>query len=274
MAYMNLYWKVESGCNMGCVMCFRDHTRRIVRGYETKLLTEAKSAGFSAIILTGGEPTLRDDLPGLVRECSSYGFNVRLDTNGINLNREYLASLQEYLSILGLPLHGSTAQLHDSIARRQGHFEIVRNISSIATELGIPVKITTAVSRRNIGDAQNIAQYLADEIHPRIYGLNGVVKRSLGAKAYGDLEIAQAEFEELKERLGQGNYPFRLSFCSGRKDTERAYIFVNPDFTMSITSGDSEEVIGDLKTESLECILQRTVVDHERHMARSKATSL
>ncbi len=46
------------------------------------------------IVLIGGEPTLREDLPEIIQKLRSKGFNVRLSTNGIRMvDKQYVKSL-------------------------------------------------------------------------------------------------------------------------------------------------------------------------------------
>ncbi|MBI5014728.1 MAG: radical SAM protein [Deltaproteobacteria bacterium] len=55
-----------------------------------------RSFSGSWIRLSGGEPTLRDDLPEIVALCARYGKRAVLLTNGLRLaDRRYLRILKE-----------------------------------------------------------------------------------------------------------------------------------------------------------------------------------
>jgi len=270
--YGNLYWRIASGCNLKCFMCFRDHAGRPVKGYEQNLLEGAKNLGFKTVIITGGEPTLRPDLKKLVHTAKSYGLHVRLETNGVLLDKKKLRSMKKNLDSIAFPLHGSYAKLHDSIVGMKGHFQVIGEKARIANELAIPIKITTAVSRKNIGDIENIAKLLSNGILPQVYNLIRIVKRNVDPGAFSENMVEEEEFLVMKEKLMQGNYPLRLSFCSGDEEIDRAYIFVNPDFTVTMTDAGAEKKIGDLKTEPLELIIRKAGIDHELHLKRSEAT--
>jgi len=272
--YGNLYWRLESSCPLRCVMCSSDHLIRTIKGYENTLLDQAKEIGFKTIVFTGGEPTLREGLPYLLRQAGLKGFMTRLDTNGVYLNGTQVALIKPYLTMLGLPLHGSTAEAHDLVVGKKGHFNAIKCIADSSTRRGLSLKITTAVTKENISDVKNIADYLNHSIHPEIYGVNALVKRNCNPQAYQKLKIEEEEFENLKEELLSQNYPFKLSFCFGHKDSDMAYIFVNPDFTISVTAGDSEHIIGDLKNERLEKILSKVKINHELHMRRFEETNI
>jgi len=88
---------VTNRCNLACWYCFF-YSERAGYVYEPtleqiesmlRLLREEKPVRCNAIQLTGGEPTLRDDLVDIIKLCKRLGFDhVQLNTNGIKLARD------------------------------------------------------------------------------------------------------------------------------------------------------------------------------------------
>ena len=77
------------GCNFRCGFCHNpeliveDGREEIKEDYILDFLKERK--GFiDAVCITGGEPTLNNDLPNFIRKVKELGFLVKLDTNGSN----------------------------------------------------------------------------------------------------------------------------------------------------------------------------------------------
>jgi len=77
-----------SGCNFRCHYC---HNPELVKQEEPfmseeKLLTtiEEKKDWIDGVVITGGEPTLHEDLPKLIKKIKDFGLLVKLDTNGSN----------------------------------------------------------------------------------------------------------------------------------------------------------------------------------------------
>ncbi len=76
-----------SGCNFCCPYC---HNPSLARGACEETLSEQdflnflkKRRGFlDAVVVSGGEPTLAEELPDLCRRIREMGFDVKLDTNG------------------------------------------------------------------------------------------------------------------------------------------------------------------------------------------------
>jgi len=76
-----------SGCNFSCGFC---HNAPLMGRRQTGLTRERLAAacdGFrenwvNGVVITGGEPTLHEELPQLLRFFKEAGFAVKLDTNG------------------------------------------------------------------------------------------------------------------------------------------------------------------------------------------------
>jgi uncharacterized radical SAM superfamily Fe-S cluster-containing enzyme len=92
--------EVTSRCDLACPVCYASAGRH---GADASLAeiggwldTLAESGGRVHIQLSGGEPTVRDDLPGIVALIRARGFEfVQLNTNGVRIAREpdYLEAL-------------------------------------------------------------------------------------------------------------------------------------------------------------------------------------
>ena len=72
-----------AGCNLSCPWCDTDVSRRFSLPLEDLV---AEVAGFRprSVVLTGGEPTIRDGMPELVAALKEKGFWIAVETNGTN----------------------------------------------------------------------------------------------------------------------------------------------------------------------------------------------
>jgi MoaA/NifB/PqqE/SkfB family radical SAM enzyme len=106
-------------CNYSCQMCG-------VRGEVDELSVDAlgtvaarlRTLGAGHVVLTGGEPFLRKDLPAIVREFATRGFSVRIQTNGgPQVTPEALAAVARAgLNDLSVSVDTLDAALHDEIS--------------------------------------------------------------------------------------------------------------------------------------------------------------
>ena len=88
-------------CNLRCPTCFAN-AGAIDYVYEPSIeqleacFRAIKANAGKAVQLTGGEPTVRDDLPEIAEKAREYFHHVEINTNGIRLSRD-----KEFLKNLG-----------------------------------------------------------------------------------------------------------------------------------------------------------------------------
>jgi pyruvate formate lyase activating enzyme len=74
------------GCNFKCGFC---HNKEIVENKlpllpEDEILRKIKTKWVDAVVITGGEPTLQEDLEKFIKKVKAKHLFVKLDTNGSN----------------------------------------------------------------------------------------------------------------------------------------------------------------------------------------------
>lgn len=96
-AYVQFY--ITSRCNLTCQQCNIRYTNADVRECtleEIKKISENfAKIGVGIVLLTGGEPFTRVDLPEIIREFCSQGIHVRMQTNGL-ASKEAIHKAIEY----------------------------------------------------------------------------------------------------------------------------------------------------------------------------------
>ena len=78
-----------NGCNLNCFYC---HNRRLISGNVECNLTNSEILEFlktrvgflEGVVISWGEPTLKEGLSDFIIEIKSLGYKVKLDTNGTN----------------------------------------------------------------------------------------------------------------------------------------------------------------------------------------------
>lgn len=108
-------------CNLHCGFCFADSEKDAVDPPLDEVkgwIDELAERGLSFLHLTGGEPTVREDLPEIIRYAADRGFRyIQLNTNGVRLGEEegYAKRLAEQgLSCVFLQFDG----MEDSVYRK------------------------------------------------------------------------------------------------------------------------------------------------------------
>ncbi len=121
--------EVTSRCDIACPVCFagagRQGTDASLADIDGWLDTLAEAGGRVHIQLSGGEPTVRDDLPEIIARIRSKGFGfVQLNTNGIRLASDpaYLRAIVDAgLDCVFLQFRWRERRCASATSRRHAH---------------------------------------------------------------------------------------------------------------------------------------------------------
>lgn len=153
--------EVTRRCDARCVYCAAaDSTDGELTTREwLGILDDLAECGTVRVSLTGGEPTLRRDLPDLLRHGRGRGLEVHLQTNGRSLAS--LLDSGEAPHSVGLSLDG-VARTHDRV-RGVGSFDATMDALERARSRGLPVGLTAVLSKAAVGDIDALLR-LAGEV--------------------------------------------------------------------------------------------------------------
>jgi len=160
--------KLGFQCNNRCRFCVQGNKREEFPDKTTKeikrILKEARKK-HKGLVFTGGEPTIRKDLPELVEYAKKLGFKViQIQTNGrMFAYKKFCENLIEKgANEFALALHGHNAKLHDSLTTVPGSFEQtttgIRNLKS----LGQRILMNTVITKPNYKYLPQIAELLVN----------------------------------------------------------------------------------------------------------------
>ena len=160
--------KIGFNCNNLCDFCAQGSKRSRGAGRTLKeikdALSRARGAGASAVVFTGGEPTLHPELSAAVRAAREMGYaTVQVQTSGRRLAfPDYCAELKKAgVTEISPSLHGSTPAVHEALTHARGSFaEVVSGIRN-CKKLGLYVLTNTVVTSRNYKDMPALARLLA-----------------------------------------------------------------------------------------------------------------
>lgn len=203
--------EVTGRCNLKCPHCE-------VRGGEVEAdppLTHvyrmidsiATVPEFRMLVLTGGEPLLRQDIHEIVRRARDDGFEVTIATNGTLISRETARKLSS-LDVTGVAvsLDFTEPELHDRFRGARGTWEKVMDGIKNAVEEGLYLQVNIALSRLNSHELPQLLR-LADGLGSCVillyqfqpYG-RGSLRESLALTPPELLRVAE-ETAKLQEEL-------------------------------------------------------------------------
>jgi pyrroloquinoline quinone biosynthesis protein E len=220
----NLIAELTYRCPLRCAYCsnpvaFRSFPDALGTEDWCRVFREAAALGAVHVGLTGGEPTLRADLPELVRGAAEAGLYTHLVTAGTTLGEDGLARLRAAgLRSVQLSVQDAEATGSDAVAGVPA-FERKLAFAAWVRAEGLPLTLNVVLHRRNLARVPEIV----------------ALARALGADR---LELANAQYhgwalvnrDALLPTRAQLDEAARAVAVARREAPRPEILFVLPDY--------------------------------------------
>lgn len=149
-------WETTRRCNLKCVHC-RSSSELDIVGHADFSLDEAKaiidnitSFASPVLVLSGGEPLLREDIFDIAQYGTDKGLRMCLATNGTLVTDEVCLRLKKAgIRMVSLSLDGATPETHDNFRNQLGAFKATLNAVELFNKHGIPFLVNSSFTVRN-----------------------------------------------------------------------------------------------------------------------------
>jgi pyrroloquinoline quinone biosynthesis protein E len=152
----NLVAELTYRCPLRCAYCsnplaYREVPEALSSADWQRVFREAAALGVVHLGLTGGEPTLREDLAELVAGAAQAGLYAHLVTAGTTLLADGLSRLRAAgLRSVQLSVQDADPVASDAVAGAPG-FERKLAFAGWVREQGLPLTLNVVLHRRNLG---------------------------------------------------------------------------------------------------------------------------
>ena len=206
-------WNLTRRCNLACAHCYisagptESATGELPTAECLRIVDELLAVNPSPmLILSGGEPLLRDDLEEIARYASSRGATVVVGTNGTGLSDTRIAALKASgvrgVAVSVDSLHPS---YHDNFRHGRGSLEETLAAVRSLGEQRLDVVIQTTVTKGNRAELARLVAWAA-EVGAVAFNCYFLVATGRGA-ALGDL--APADYEAVLADLARWQRDYR-----------------------------------------------------------------
>jgi len=166
-------------CPNNCIHCYAGgphETPELNTSQWKEVIDRLGEIGVFIVTFTGGEPTLREDLPELLQYAQNNGMVTGLITNGRKLkDKEYVQTLEQAgLDFAQVTLESYKPQIHDLMTSAKGSWkETVIGIKN-AVRSQIYVTTNTTLSKYNAPDFLRTVDYIK-ELGVAAFGCNSLI---------------------------------------------------------------------------------------------------
>ncbi len=194
-------WEITGRCNLNCIHCRSASTMGSDQGdfslEESKaLIDDITSFAKPVVVLSGGEPLLREDVFEIAAYGTAKGLRMALATNGSLINDEICKQIKDSgIRIVSLSLDGSTAEIHDDFRKQPGAFVSTLKAAKTLKSHGIEFLINSSFTKRNQADIPDVYN-LARKIGAVAWYMFMIVPMGRGEDLMSEL-ISKEDYEEI-----------------------------------------------------------------------------
>ncbi len=189
-------------CNINCVHCYirdNDEADGMSTEQACSYIDQLAEAGCLFLLITGGEPLLRDDFRDIYEHAKMAGLVVSLFTNATLVDESMAEFLADFLPhTIEISIYGATASVHDRVTRVDGSFEKTMRGFKLLKDRGVDVSLKTILMTLNrdelegmldIAKVNGVKLRVDGAIFPRLDGGRGPLELRLSPK-----EVVEREF--------------------------------------------------------------------------------
>jgi Fe-coproporphyrin III synthase len=162
-------------CNLSCRHCYSfsgPHASATLEvGDVQDALRDAATLGYRTVSVSGGEPLLWSELPGVLDYAKALGLRTTVTTNGTVLNARRLDPLLSVVDLLAISVDGAPAG-HDEIRGLTGAFARLRRGLDRVRERDLPFGFIHTLTKQSWKQIEGIIEFAVNadaqlvQIHP------------------------------------------------------------------------------------------------------------
>ncbi|MGV8122951.1 MAG: radical SAM protein [Candidatus Xenobiia bacterium LiM19] len=198
-------WEITRSCNLKCLHCRASASHGPYAGELStrecfRVIDDILAAGAQILILTGGEPLLRDDIFQIASYATGNGLRTVMAPNGTLLSPEMAVKMKAAgISRISISIDFPTADLHDGFRGEPGAFTGAISGIKNAMDAGIEVQINSTITKMNADYLPQLIQMAVDKkavaFHPFLLVPTG------RGKDLKEQELSPEEYEKTLNRI-------------------------------------------------------------------------
>ncbi|MEE1038800.1 MAG: radical SAM protein [Eubacterium sp.] len=157
-------FELTARCNFDCKMCYV-HLKDNIDELKKKELTadqwlsiasDARDQGMVFLLLTGGEPFVRDDFEEIYRELTKMGFLISINSNASLYDGDIRKLLKAYPpSRINVTLYGGSEETYFNLCGNASYGKVIDNLKKMKED-NLQVRLNVSLTPHNVHDMELI----------------------------------------------------------------------------------------------------------------------
>ncbi len=180
-------WNVTLRCNLKCSHCYinageRENRDELSTDAAKMLIHQIAEVSRPLLILSGGEPLLREDIFEIIQYGAERGLRMGMGSNGMLIDDEVSRRLKDAgMWTVAISLDSSIPERHDEFRGVKGCWEHAVNAIESLKKYGIHVQVNSTVTKQNYDEVDDIMS-LAEDVGVENFHLFFLVPTGRGTK--------------------------------------------------------------------------------------------
>lgn len=195
-------WEITRRCNLKCIHC-RSSSELSIEGHPDippkealKIIDDISNYAKPVMVISGGEPLLRDDVFQIASYGTQKGLRMCLATNGSLVDNNTCEMIKKSgIRIVSLSLDGSTEEIHDDFRNQKGAFKGTMKAIELFRRHGIEFLINSSFTKRNQEEIPKVYR-LVKELGATAWYMFMIVPTGRAGEIMDEL-ISQEDYEEI-----------------------------------------------------------------------------
>lgn len=160
--------EVTARCNNECGHCYinlpagdrKAKEKELTLAEISRIADEAIALNAVWVLITGGEPLLREDFPDIFLLLKRKGLLVSVFTNATLIRKEHVDLFLKYPPRdIEVSVYGATKETYEKVTNKPGSFSAFQRGLSLLVDGGVKVRLKAMVMRSNVHEIAEISEF-------------------------------------------------------------------------------------------------------------------
>jgi SynChlorMet cassette radical SAM/SPASM protein ScmE len=214
---------ITGKCNLRCLYCLHftsplDVAEDLPKEEWLAFFEELGRLAVLKVILEGGEPFIRPDLPEIIEGVVKNRLRFEILSNGTLITDElaaFLATTRRCDSVQ-ISIDGSQPETHDACRGKGNFYKAIKGLEHLKRH-GVNVRVRVTINRHNLEDLEEVARFLLVDLDLPSFSTNSADYMGICRSQAYKIQLTAADRSramDLLYELGE-KYPGRISATAG-----------------------------------------------------------